>query len=1744
MISLSNYTIKDQLYAGEKSLVFRGTSKIDQKSVIFKYLNNDYPTSDELEIYKTEYNNLKKLSHLDGVVKIREIENYHNSLVLVFEDSLGVSLSSLLKEENKFSISEFLKISIVATKVLKEIHKQNVIHKDIKPQNIVYNREKGSLEFIDFGSASFLTRENPTLEMRNNLEGTLSYIAPEQTGRMNRTVDYRADFYSLGITFYQLVTGVLPFNSTDPAELVHSHIAVLPKPPSSVDPDVPEVLSHIILKLIQKSPEDRYQTADGLLYDLEEFQRRFEVPVLGGIIHRIHFEIGTKDESNRFHIPEKLYGREREFEQILSSFERAKNGSKEILQISGLSGIGKTSLVGEIQKTILQSKGFFISGKYDKFKRNMPYRAIVQALQELTGQLFQETEEKLEVWKKEILKSLGGNASLITDILPELETIIGEQPRVMDLSPTEALNRFNMVFCNFLTCFCKPNQPLVIFLDDMQWVDLPSIQLLGNLLNSSIGSVLFIFSYRNNEINDVHPYAQLMRDLEAAQISQEKIFLSPLKQADVLDLVRDTLKTKDKSVSELVEVLYNKTEGNPFFLNELFRSLYIEGLLFHENGKWNWNIANIKNKSISNNVIDLLTNKISLLNLEQQSLLKLMACIGNWIRLDVFSRIYGKPESESKEDLVVLANQNYFILGELDIRFSHDKIREAVYTLLSSEDKERNHYRIGKTYLSLVDEKVYDIEDHIFTIVNQFNQSLNALSSEERDRLAYLNVQAGNKALSSNAYDSGVNYFRVAKDLLPKEAWSQNYSLCLDIYSKLGKLEYLVGNSEIAEELFKTCLDKSDQILEKINIYEVLIPLYVSNSRYADALQTGIKALSLLGVTFPDVHDPTPEVIKATQLLGEKSIDSLLDLPYLQDENKAAAMRLLASCASTAYITLPSLFPLVVLKIVNISLEFGNYFISPLGYVFYGVILCNIIGNIPVGYNFGKLAIDLIEKFQLAPLKAPVSFVFAAMINHWKNHIKTSTPYFLDSISYGKEFGNFEYAGYGVNIYFVNFLLSGRLLSEANSLKEENLILHREIKQHHAYDFYFIWQRLLEKLQEEPQTLELSQLISFDTENFSEEEAEKKYKEANNASVLSSYYISKSMLSYLLHSPEKSLEYAKMSMAYLGGNLGMMMIPEVFFFTCLSCISILLAGEVGTEEKETLQKEVNEIINKFQNWQENSPENYGAKYYILIAGNNLAQGNLVEAQELFEKAIQTARENEYLIEEALANELYAKLWKLREKDNFAKACVVEAYYLFGKWGCIPKQRRMETEYPYLRRTGDSKLSRSRSYDTVSATRVAQTRLSSDKTTSSAASFLDFHSVIKASQALASELEFDKLLHKLMKILFENAGAESGVLILIDKNPQTKATEYTIEAEGDVNNVEVLMHKPLSNGNLPLGMVNFVSKVKNYLVLDDAEHQGNFQKDAYILSKKVKSALCYPILSQGKLIGIVYLENNLTTSAFTPERIEVLNVLSSQLAISIENAKLLSEVVDVTKEKARVGMAMEIAREIQTCLLPDSPTMEGYEVTAFMQTADEVGGDYYDIIHYGNKDWIVIGDVSGHGIEAGLIMMMVQVALHSSLQYFEEENKDFSKLMQRVNAVISSNIRMMGLDKYMTITLCLRNDNVFHHAGAHQDIIVYRKATGTLEYIETPGSWLGMDDLLNEFPISEFRVESGDVFLLYTDGISEGRNSEGEMLGMKGLAKVLEDNAFEPTEVIKEKIIQLFDVYKNDDDITFMVVRKL
>ena len=1529
MNQIGGFSIAEQIYESVNSRIFRGARISDKTPVIIKKISQEYPSPEEIKQFKQEYEVLSKLDS-EGIVKAYGLERDGNSVVLILEDRGAESLRKITAGEN-LELLEFLEIAIQCARILGQIHAARIIHKDINPSNITFNLIDKKVQIIDFGIATYLSKENPSLKNPTSLEGTLPYISPEQTGRMNRSLDYRTDYYSLGVSFYELLTSQMPFHSEDPLEFIHSILTQEPKLVSEVNPNIPHQVAAIINKLLAKNAEDRYQSSVGLIKDLEECLEQFKQS------SKINsFPLGRYDVSQEFHIPQKLYGREKEITWLLTHFEeyldnfrrRGLTVSRQIpiILVSGYSGIGKSVLVQELFKSITKRRGYYIAGKFDQLQKNIPYFAILKAFQELVRQLLSEPEEELKNWKQKILRDLENNGGVITDVIPELEVIIGEQPALPELGPSETQNRFFDTFQRFINVFARPEHPLAVFLDDLQWADSASLKLIETLTKGEQSCIFIIGAYRDNEVNDSHPLKITLKEIrenfkeENSDYLPEipEVKLIPLTKENTEELVADTLRMEKGIIRELASMIQEKTGGNPFFTNEFLKSLYNEEyLVFDPNfdltkghRPWKWDLEKIRNLSISDNVVELMTSKIQKLSEQVQYYLRVASCVGNRFSLEGVALIANAPKREIlkkfhsaiQAGLIQPIDENYKYI-ELDINFTgaaefkflHDRIQQAAYTLIPVEEKSKLHFQIGNFLLKSTSES--ELENHLFDIVNHLNQGMEYIAIEDKVKFAKLNLQACTKAKSSAAYETAISYAKNALTLLEQPikredisekniyVWKENYDLLFSLYFEIAESSYINTKYEDCEELVEIALPHCKDVLDKTKIYNIKTRSYLAQNRLIEAIESSFPMLDELGLKFPRKPNKLHVglgLVGSIIKFSDKKLMNMDKLPTLTDAKDLAAFDFMLTIASSAYLAMPDLNPLFIFKSMHTTFKKGISYQTPTLLAGYVLILCGILNKIDVGYKMCQACLVIYEKHPNPRYHASILTVMNLFGVHWRETLGQTIKNFLEAYKIALQTGDLTYGGYAIFNYLRNSFYAGRELSQLN---KEFLIYAKKIKsmrQESAYwltaSFYQMTENLLGKV-EDPSFLS--------GEIFDAVEDLKRLKEQNDNSSIGNFYLQSLILSFLLSNYEKGIEFSNQFRKLIESDTSTINIPIFHFYESLVISNLL------TKPSGKLFRRFKSNLKKMKFWSENAGINHDHRYYLLLAEQARLQNLSEQAEVNYDKAIELAKEKGFPNDEAICSELAGKFYLSKGRRMVATPYLMNSYNAYNIWGAVAKLRQMEKIYTGVQ------LKRAEGKGTT----FAHTTISNSKTTSIAATSMtknsneafDFASVMKASQSISGEIVLDRLLKNLMTTLLQNAGADKGILIL-----ESKKKFYAEAISESGKDSQILQSIPIDGTTpiCPTNMIYFVIRSKENVVLDDALNDSKYGTDGYIQTSKPRSVICTPLMTQGKVVGVLYLENKVSTGAFTQDRLRILNLLSSQAAISIENARLYANMSEL------------------------------------------------------------------------------------------------------------------------------------------------------------------------------------------------------------------------------------------------------
>ena len=1469
----------------------------DFGKVITKSLNNDFPSPESIKMFLYEYEFGKNLT-IEGVRRVYGWDKQNNTHRIFLEYIPGISLLEF--KSTKPSIKEILIVFISIARVLSELHQKSVIHNRLSPKNIIVKTDTLSATIIDLSHCT--TYNLKSAQMGNHLKfnSDAEYMAPEQTGRMNRFVDQRSDLYSFGIMLYEFLTGRPPFIHNDLLELVHAHIAIQPKYIGDINPDCPKPLIAITNKLLQKNADERYQSAIGLLTDLEicltELKAHNQIEP---------FELAKIDVSPRLHLSQKLYGRENELQLIVSTFEKAAQGQTHLLLVSGYSGTGKSALVAEIHKPLTEKKGYFIEGKFDQFQRAIPYYAFIKAFNSLIHMMLTESASKIEQTKNRMLEVLGQEGKVLTDVMPSFELIIGKQPPIAAINSEDTQNRFNYIFQKWLAVVCSEQHPIVLFIDDLQWADSASLDLLKSLMQNDNNNLLCICAYRDNEVSKAHPFASTVNQLKEEGSRIEQIHLDNLSLDNIENLIADSLFKEVKSIKSLAELIYKKTNGNAFFVVQFIKSLADKGLLSlnPKSNQWDWDLEELNKLSNTDNVVDFMAEKIKELEPQTQEIFKIAACLGSVFSANELIQVSDYNQEVIELEIDTLLSEGFIVKTNDSFKFTHDRIQQAIYSLIDEQNKKELHLNIGKQQLQQTQAHLLDVV--IFKIVNHLNLGIELVKDEaELLTLIELNIKACKKAKLTSAFNESFEYIKNAMNLLPKDPWETNATLTLQVFEDAAECAFLAGKFNEMWTFTNSILANNTALLVRVKAYEIQINAYKAENQLKKALSTGLEILNELGEGFPkkaSMLTVFPDLIKTVFMLQNKDLEVILNLPEAKDPIKIATLRILANIAPSSYWGDPKVFPHIIFRMCQISLKHGVTAASAFGFATYGVIMIGVLNKIKTGYPYGKIGLELIKRFNAKEWVAQVYTPVYALINIWNDHIKNTLKPLLESYHIGLETGAIEFACINANIYCIHAYAIGKPLDVLEPEIADYSQIIRQYKQETNFMYNEVFRQSALNFMGKAEDY-----LKLNGDAFNEDTMIIEGIEQKNRTISFHIFFHRSILGNYFNEADFAFENALKAEQLVDAVLAKIEVAiHAFHFG-------LAAANVSHEKYPTAANILSKCIKKMTLWAKNAPENFEHKLLLLLAEQARNKNQHNQARNFYDRSINKANQMGYLQEEALANELAGKYHKANSNIILGTFYLRNAFQSYRSWGASAKLTQLAKQFPdALKGLIDD------SYFTKEVeANNQQLSLSS----------LDLKSIIKVSATLSSEVVFEKMLNQLMKIVSENIGGNRAALIL------PKDNELILAAYWEVGQKEIEIQNTIldKSQKLPKTLIQYINRTRTEVLLDCAWQDQLHGKDAYIQSNKAKSIFGMPLINKNELKGILYIENNLLENAFYSENIMFLNFLSSQIAVSIENAMLYNNLeknvaertADLADEKRKSDnlllniLPMEIALELK------------------------------------------------------------------------------------------------------------------------------------------------------------------------------------------------------------------------------------
>ncbi len=1513
-LHLPGYDIGPILRRVRDRALYRATRLADGESVVVETLDVEYPSRLQIAEMQREYEIAEKLQSVDAVLRVHEMRRHGSGNIALITEPFAASVTEHLTERpgNRLPLPQTLDLAIFLVEALGDIHACEIVHKSITPDHVRLDIATGTYRLAGFSIASELARERQVTPTERGVEGSLPYISPEQTGRMNRDLDYRSDYYSLGVTLFELLTGQRPFEAETVLEWVHAHISREPPDPCALVPEIPEVVGRIVQKLLAKNPEDRYQSAKGLLADLRRCVR-----ALADDEPLETFELGQQDLLQRFLVPQELYGRERELNQLLSLFEATVTGQTTFCLVHGYSGVGKSALVNELDRPLVRERGFLVQGKFDQLSRGEAYGALAVAFRGLVQQVLAEPEERLAQWRSALLDALAPNAQLMVDLVPELELIIGPQPSAAELPPAEARNRQQIVLTNFIRVFASAEHPLVLFLDDLQWSDIPTLDLLKRLsVTRELGHLLFIGAYRSNEVGPGHPLRLSIDALQASKALHD-LALGPLDRESVARLVADALGGEAKRIRPLSDLLFDKAQGNPFFTTELLKKLHAEGVirLDRTDGHWDWDLDAALWSGLSDDVVSFMIDNLRQLPQPTQQILQLAACIGGSFDLHTLTVIGDRSPAEIaavllpalRQHLVLPLNAEYRLVGraagandEVDAvwnpsyRFLHDRVQQAAYALIDAQRMQSVHLSVG--WLMLQNASADERDRRLIDIVAHLNAGRALIDTpEDRLRLAYLNRDAGGRARRSAAYEAALGYLKVGLELMPEDAWLSVPDLARSLALELQQCTYLTGRFDEADQWTEVLLERAPSDLERTQILATRTRQYATMGRMDASIQSAIQGLALLGMSLnlePDAGALAEERRQIEANREGRPIASLADAPAVTDEALLLAMRLLMEIFPAAFLSgSGNLFPYLVLKSVNLSLRHGNCPESAFAYAAYGMLLCGELDDPAQGYAYGQLGLAINERLDDIALRARVIYVYSMFVHHWSNHWSSLTSWFVKGIEAGYQSGDLLYLAYSAQDCVIwDPALD---LPTAERRHAENLEIVRECAYQDSLDSATLFLQLQRNLQGKTDTPE-----SLSDADFDEQACLAGMHARRFMTGIANYHIYKAEACFMHEAYDAAFAHVCEQDRLIKSAMSL---PQLVRFYIVSFLTRVVRYDQETESaRSAILDRLQQDLAQMRRWAENCPENFLHLQCLMEA--ELARLTWQDRLALtrYDEAIEAARANGFMRDEAMACERAARFLISAGRRRAAEGYLRGAHRIYDRWGARHKAKLLEESFPVLRE--------------LIVKPLTESRLGLDD--------LDLASVMKASRAISGEMVIERLLPATMDILLENAGGQWGCLIVRESEGLRVAAcgGHHPAADDDLPARTMLSDTAGAQVPLPLTLISHVLASDEPVVLNKAAMVGPFAADPYVRSRRPVSVLCVPIQRE-HFSGVVYMENNLASGVFTDGRVEVIRLLAAQAAVAIENARLYERVQEHSRTleervAERTARLEQLNRELQ------------------------------------------------------------------------------------------------------------------------------------------------------------------------------------------------------------------------------------
>ncbi|MEI6760682.1 MAG: AAA family ATPase [Betaproteobacteria bacterium] len=1488
----SPYAERKALHNGRLTIVSRGVRAADGTPVVLKRLRQLYPPPASITALRRELA-LTRQAACAGVVEALELSEAQGVVSLVFKDFGGTSLAARL-QAGRLPLAEAVDIAVSVCDTLAQVHERGMVHRDVNPSNIVRNGATGEVRLIDFGLATTLSRQTATATAVGQLMGTLRYLAPEQSGRTEGQVDARSDLYALGVTLYEMLTGRVPFETDDALGLVHAHIALVPSPPCEVDPQVPRILSDVVMRLLQKRPDLRYQTARGVWRDLQAVAER-----LNAGAGPEPFPLGQFDLSDRLRLPEQLYGRRRDIGALTGGFQRAASGGREILLIAGQPGIGKSSLVTQVQPAILECRGIFLQGKFDQFNQGVPFEGLVLAIKGWVAELAGEEEGTLSLWRQRLAEALGNNGAVLTALVPELRLLIVDPPPVADMQPAEAHNRLMQTMRRFVKALAAPAHPLVLFLDDLQWACPPSIELIVSLAtDDQTRHVLLLGAFRDNEVDEGHPLTRAMVELKAKGVAARSISLGPLADRDVAQFLADALSADIDTLGELATVVSRKTGGNPFFVRRFLCDLNERGLVSPDpsGGPWRWDLAAIRALDLTDNVVGLICTSLSGLPEDTRRALQAASIIGNQFGLSLLAEVLGLGTGEAQRalrpaldaDLITVLGDTYWedasdASTDYQYRFQHDRIQQAADSLMTPAERCATHLQLAHRLMQLRTEG--DRADLLFRLVEHLHQAGPPADAAARAQSIQLHTQAGLQALASAAFAPAHILLDRAMVLAGTSYWTEDYLGALSLTIQAARAAYLTGHNDRMKEHVAMVQRRARRVFDRAQARIVEVQSSVSSLDLDGAISLGLETLGTLGYNLP--WHPTQEEIgqglQATlERLASEPGSSLAERPVSEAAEANFALQLQTLMSAPAFVARPALLPILAFDMVRITLDQGPSRDSPFGFGLLGLFLC-AIGMYDAAYAQAQTTLALLDRFEDCPQRARATHLAVGFVAPWKQALREVIDRQMQVYYLGMESGDLEYACWGSGMASANALWAGVPLDQVRAKVDADVAACLSCGQQTVLPVAQLYQAGVIALCGDG--LEPTRLVHA---GFDEDMALPRYHAIGNRTAIAVARSMHTMLRYLFGDDAGALQAAAEGMAHADGVLATYVTVNTRFYGALAALSH--CDSASDETRAELLATVAQHRAAFEPWIAACADNHAHRLALIDAELARVNGDAVAAMNGYDHAIRLAAAQGFLQDEALASELAGRFHLKAQRATVARAYLTEARYAYEKWGAHAKVTQLLAAFPDLATPMATLADLPASADPLQAS--VHGTLTGTVSGGSVSLDLDIVTMAKAMQAITSESDVDALLTRIVQVAMESAGATSATLLLAQDGGLVVAAECHAAPMQ-----EAYLDQPLASlTHISRSVVTRVFR-SGEAVVSGLDKAPPGQTQDGVPGQAVAAVV---LADQGRRLGVLYLSNDLIHTAFPPSRVLTLELLASQAAIALGKARLLRESTEMVR----------------------------------------------------------------------------------------------------------------------------------------------------------------------------------------------------------------------------------------------------